>query len=163
LEIQAGCAVASHGSVVHKNRPVSLIAKEFKMIDSKISEVQTTQKEPQQERRIFTFKATQVIWLLLSILEALLALRFVLKLIAANPASPFAAVLYGFTGLFLFPFAGLTATPAAGGMVLEISTLIAMGVYALLAWAVERIVWVIFYRPRGPVTTTTTTDQHTHV
>ena len=67
-----------------------------------VSEVQTTQKEPERERRIFTFKATQVIWLLISILEALLALRFVLKLIAANPASPFAAVLYGFTGFFRF-------------------------------------------------------------
>ncbi len=84
-----------------------------------------------------------------------------MKLIGANPASPFAAVLYGFTDLFLFPFAGLTGTPAVGGMVLEVSTLIAMVVYALIAWAVERIIWVIFYRPRGPVTETTTTDQHT--
>ena len=65
-----------------------------------VSEVQTTQKEPERERRIFTFKATQVVWLLLSIFEALLALRFVLKLIGANPASPFAVALYGFTGLF---------------------------------------------------------------
>ena len=126
------------------------------------SETQTTQKEPEQERRIFTFKATQVVWLLLSIFEALLALRFILKLIGANPANPFAAALYGFTGLFLFPFAGLIGTPAAGGMVLEVSTLIAMLVYGLIAWAVERIIFVIFYRPRGPVTqTTTTTDQHT--
>ena len=128
-----------------------------------VSEVQTTQKEPERERRIFTFKATQVVWLLLSIFEALLALRFVLKLIGANPASPFAVVLYGFTGLFLYPFAGLIGTPAAGGMVMEISTLIAMLVYGLIAWAVERIIFVIFYRPRGPVTQTTTTDQHTHV
>ena len=126
-----------------------------------VSEVQTTQKEPERERRIFTFKATQVVWLLLSIFEALLALRFVLKLIAANPASPFAVFIYGFTGLFLFPFAGLTATPSAGGMVMEISTLIAMLVYGLIAWAVERIIFVIFYRPRGPVTQTTTTDQRT--
>jgi hypothetical protein len=125
------------------------------------SEVQTTEKEPERERRIFTFKATQVIWLLLTIFEALLALRFVLKLIGANPASPFAVVLYGFTGFFLYPFANLIGTPAAGGMVLEISTLIAMLVYGLIAWAVERIVFVIFYRPRGPVTQTTTTDQHT--
>ena len=50
-----------------------------------------------------------------------------------------------------------------GGMVLEISSVIAMVVYALIAWALERIIWVIFYRPRGPVvgvTQTTTTDQH---
>ena len=65
-----------------------------------VSEVQTTQKEPERERRVFAPRATQVVWLLLSIFEALLALRFVLKLIRAKPASPFAAVLYVFTGLF---------------------------------------------------------------
>ena len=135
------------------------------MTDNRISEVQTTQKEPERERRIFTFKATQVVWLLFGILEAMIALRIGLKLIGANPASPFAVFIYGFTSLFLFPFKGLTATPAAGGMVLEISSMIAMVVYALIAWAIERIIWVIFYRPRGPVvgvTQTTTTDQHTH-
>lgn len=131
------------------------------MTNSRVSEVQTTQREPERERRIFTFKATQVIWLFLGILEAFLALRFVLKLIGANPASPIAVFIYGFTDLFLFPFAGLTGTPTVGNMVLEISTMIAMAVYALLAWGLERIVWVIFYRPRGPVTQTTTTDQRT--
>jgi hypothetical protein len=65
-----------------------------------ISEVQTTQKEPENERRFFTSKPTQVIWLLLSIFEALLALRFILKLIRAKPTSPFAAVLYALTGFF---------------------------------------------------------------
>jgi hypothetical protein len=46
-------------------------------------------------------------------------------------------------------------------MILEISTLIAMLVFGLIAWAVERIIFVIFHRPRGPVTQTTTTDQRT--
>jgi hypothetical protein len=135
------------------------------MSNNRISEVQTTQKEPERERRIFTFKATQLVWLLFGILEALIALRIGLKLIGANPASPIAVFIYGFTSLFLFPFTGLTGTPAAGGMVLEISSVIAMVVYALIAWALERTIWVIFYRPRGPVvgvTQTTTTDQHTH-
>jgi hypothetical protein len=138
---------------------------ERKMTDNRISEVQTTQKEPERERRIFTFKATQVVWLLFGILEALIALRIGLKLIGANPSSPFAVFVYGLTSLFLFPFTGLTGTPSAGGMVLEISSVIAMVVYALIAWALERMIWVIFYRPRGPVvgvTQTTTTDQHTH-
>ena len=134
------------------------------MTNNSTSEVRTTQKEPERERRIFTFKATQLVWLLFGILEALIALRIGLKLIGANPDSPIAVFIYGFTSLFLFPFAGLTATPAAGGMVLELSSVIAMVVYALIGWALERIIWVIFYRPRGPVegvTQTTTTDQHT--
>jgi uncharacterized protein YggT (Ycf19 family) len=131
-----------------------------------MSEVQTTQKEPERERRIFTFKATQLVWLLFGILEAMIALRIGLKLIGANAASPIAVFIYGFTSIFLLPFQGLTGTPEAGGMVLEISSIIAMVVYALIGWALERLIWVIFYRPRGPVvgvTQTTTTDQHTHV
>jgi hypothetical protein len=134
------------------------------MTDNRVSETRTTQKEPDRERRIFTFKATQLVWLLFGVLEALLALRIGLKLIGANAASPVAAFLYGFTGLFLWPFAGLIGTPEAGGLVLELTTVIAMVVYALIAWALERIIWVIFYRPRGPavgVTQTSTTNQHT--
>lgn len=133
------------------------------MSNKRISEVKMTQKEPERERRIFTFKATQLVWLLFGILETLIALRIGLKLIGANSASPIAVFIYGFTSLFLYPFAGLTQTPAAGGMVLEISSVIAMVVYALIGWALERIIWVIFYRPSGPVegvTQTTTTDQH---
>lgn len=132
------------------------------MSDRNVSEVRTTHREPERERRIFTFKATQLVWLLFGILEALLALRIGLKLIGANPESPIAAFIYGFTSLFLLPFEGLIGTPEAGGMVLELTSVIAMLVYALIAWALERIIWVIFYRPRGPVDTrTTTTDQHT--
>jgi hypothetical protein len=135
------------------------------MTENRVSEVQTSTKEPERERRIFTFKASQLIWLILGILEVLFALRFALKFIAANPESPIAVFIYGFTGLFLLPFVGLTATPSVGAMVLEIGTLIAMAVYALLAYAVERVVWLIFYRPRGTVVSTTQTsssDQHIH-
>jgi hypothetical protein len=131
--------------------------------ENRVSEVRTLQTEPEREQRIFTFKITQLIWLFLGILEALIALRIGLKLIGANPDSPIVALIYGFTYLFLFPFEGMTATPAAGGMVLELSSFFAMGIYALIAWAVERIVWLIFYRPRGPVvavTETSTSEDH---
>jgi len=32
-----------------------------------------------------------------------------------------------------------------------------MIIYALIFWALERIVYLIFYRPRGPVTSSQTT------
>ena len=134
------------------------------MSERQVSEVRTSQREPNREQRIFTFKATYMIWLLLVMLEGLIALRIGLKLIGANADSPVAALIYGFTNLFLFPFAGLTGTPTAGGMVLEISSVIAMLVYALAGWAFERMVWVIFYRPREAavaVTQRTSSEQHT--
>jgi hypothetical protein len=132
------------------------------MTENSSSQVRTTQKEPERERRIFTFKATQLVWLLFGVLEAMIALRIGLKLIGANAASPIAVFIYGFTDLFLWPFAGLTATPAVGGMVLEITSVIAMLVYALIAWALERVIWVIFYRPRGPVVAVTETSTSEH-
>ena len=133
------------------------------MSNDRMTEVRSVQQEPEREQRIFTFKVTQLIWLFLGILEALIALRIGLKLIGANPGSPIVALIYGFTNLFLFPFEGMTTTPTAGGMVLELSSLFAMVIYALIAWAVERTVWVLLYRPRGPVvgtTQTTTSERH---
>ena len=133
------------------------------MSNNRMTEIKSVQQEPEREQRIFTFKITQLIWLFLGILEALIALRIALKLIGANPESPIVALIYGVTFLFLFPFAGMVATPAAGSMVLELSSLFAMLIYALIAWAVERTVWVLFFRPRGPVvgtTQTTTSERH---
>ena len=120
-------------------------------------DVRTTQSEEGRGQRYATFKATQLIWLLLTLLEAVLALRVVFKLIGVNAANPFATLLYGFTHFFVAPFASLTGAPSAGGMVLEISTIIAMIVYLLIAWALERIVYVLFYRPRGAVSVRQTT------
>jgi len=113
--------------------------------------VKTTQHEQGQEQRIATFKVTQLIWLGLGVLEILLAMRVVFKLIAVNADNLFASLLYFVTGIFVAPFASLTSAPALGNMVLEISTVIAMIVYLLLAWGLERIVYVLFYRPRGPI------------
>lgn len=120
-------------------------------------EVRTTQHEAGQEQRVATFKVTQLIWLLLGLLEAAIALRVMFKLIGVNAANPFAALLYNVTDLFVAPFASLTGAPAAGGMVLEISSIIAMIVYLLIGWAMERIVYVLFYRPRGSVSVRQTT------
>ena len=100
-----------------------------------------------QEQRVQVYRFTQLIWLLFGILEALLGLRIILKLIAANPANPFASLVFNITQLFIWPFQGLTATPQAGGMVLEISTLIAMLVYAIVGWALVKLSWILLYNP----------------
>jgi len=125
-------------------------------------EVRTTAHEQGSEGRVTTFKVTQLIWLLVGLLEGVLGLRFIFKLIGVNAANAFASLLYKVTDLFVAPFASLTGAPSAGGMVLEISTLIAMIVYALIGWVLARIVYVLFYRPRGPVSTSqTVVAEHT--
>ncbi|HSK66352.1 MAG TPA: hypothetical protein VK888_05445, partial [Anaerolineales bacterium] len=67
------------------------------MSNERLTEVKSVQHEPEREQRIFSFKVTQLIWLFLGILEALIALRIGLKLIGANPESPIVALIYGLT------------------------------------------------------------------
>jgi YGGT family len=114
-------------------------------------------------QRVFTWKLTQLIWLAFGLLEALIGLRVVLRLIAANPGNPFARLVYAMSYIFVWPFLGLTRTPSANGAVLEISSLIGMFVYALVAWAMVQLVWIAFDRPRGTtvVRDTTVVDQTT--
>jgi hypothetical protein len=111
----------------------------------------------ESEQRSFISRLTQLVWLLFGILEMLIGLRVFLKLIAANPNSPFAALVYNASALFVWPFSGLTRTPAAEGMVLEISSIIAMIVYALVAWAIVRLIWIVLDRPVNPTSVSQTT------
>ncbi len=101
------------------------------------------------ERRQDVFRLVQLIWLVFGTLEALIGLRVLLKLLAANPSNPFAQAIYAFSHLFLWPFEGLTVSPSLDGMVLEIPAIIAMFVYALVAWGLARFVWILFARWRA--------------
>ncbi len=97
------------------------------------------------ERRLILAKVVQFLYLITGLLELGLGLRVLLKLIAANPASPFVQLVYGATELFVWPFLGLTITPtASNGMMLEVSTFFAMLVYVVLAWGVVQILYLIF-------------------
>lgn len=97
-------------------------------------------------RRQGVRKVVQFVWLLFGILEAAIGLRIFLKLIAANPSNLFAQLVYSFTDLFLWPFAGLTISPSAGGFTLEIPSVIAMIVYAVMGWVLASLIWIIFAR-----------------
>lgn len=99
------------------------------------------------ERRQGMFQFTGFILTVLGVLEILLGLRFVLKLIAANPNTGFTQFIYGASALFVGPFRALVQNPSAEGMVLEVTTLIAMAVYALLFWIVLRFIPLVVERP----------------
>ena len=118
-------------------------------------ESQHVVRDVAQERRLGMWQITRFVWLIAGIIEILLGLRFVLKLIAANPNSGFAAFIYGLSGVFMAPFSGLTASPAAGGMVLEVPTLIAMAVYALFFWIVVRLLWLVLDQPSARMVSST--------
>ena len=84
------------------------------------------------------------IWLLLGIVEVLLAFRFVLKLLGANPNSGFVTFVYNVSGPLNAPFRGIFTSPTAHGnittSVFETSTVVAIIVYAIVAWGIVKLV-----------------------
>jgi uncharacterized membrane protein len=111
------------------------------------------------ERRMLWFQVNRILWSLLAFLEILLAFRFVLRMIAANPDSGFAKFMYGITGVFVAPFTGLISTPTSGGSSLEVTTLIAMAVYALIFWGIAYVIRIVVDRPSARSFTRTTREQ----
>ncbi|HEY4489923.1 MAG TPA: YggT family protein [Candidatus Paceibacterota bacterium] len=85
------------------------------------------------------YKGTQIVWYILSIVEALLAFRFVLKLLGANPLAGFTKFIYGVTYPFAEPFLAVFRRTQVEGSVFEWSTILAMIVYWLLAVAIIRL------------------------
>jgi YggT family protein len=111
------------------------------------------------ENRLRMMQITRIMWTVAGILEILLGLRFMLKLIAANPGSGFAGFIYGITGAFTAPFNSLLGSPATEGSILEVTTLIAMGVYALFFWVVARVIQIATDRTSARTTTRSVSEQ----
>jgi uncharacterized protein YggT (Ycf19 family) len=91
-------------------------------------------------------RITGLIQLAFIILDGLIGIRFLLKLMAANPANPFAQLVYFITAPFLWIFQGITYTPTLGGIQIELFSLIAMVVYALVGWIIVQLIWLLFSR-----------------
>lgn len=80
--------------------------------------------------------------------NGLIGLRFLLKLMVANPGNPFAALIYFLTAPFLAIFFGLTPTPSFEGIQIEFFDLVAILFYFVLSWAVIRLLWILFAKLR---------------
>jgi len=102
---------------------------------------------------------TALIGFFFTVLEGLIGLRVVLKLIDANSQNAFASLIYKLTALFVAPFTGLVGNPALGGNVLEITSLVALIVYALIAAVLVRLVWLVFYHPSAKTVSTYARNQ----
>ncbi|MGH2504253.1 MAG: YggT family protein [Ktedonobacterales bacterium] len=90
------------------------------------------------------FRLAQFVYVVFGIGITLIIIRVILKALAANPGAGFTSFLYGVTNPLVAPFQGIFATPQAGtGSVFELSSLIAIIVYALIAWALVRLIAIM--------------------
>ena len=79
------------------------------------------------------YRSTQIVWYIAGVVEVLLAFRLVLKLLQANPAAGFTQFIYGVSYVFAAPFLNVFRITEVAGSFFEWTTLLAMGVYAMLA------------------------------
>lgn len=85
------------------------------------------------------YRGTQIVWYITGLLEALLAFRFILKLLGAQATAGFTSFIYGITRPFVAPFMNVFGITPVVGNVLEWTTLLAMLVYWLIAWGISRL------------------------
>ncbi|WP_376795415.1 hypothetical protein [Thermogemmatispora sp.] len=88
-----------------------------------------------------------LLWFL-AVLEVALLLRFIFRLIAADPNNAFAGLLYALTGIILLPFNGIVKTPSLHNWAFEWPTLIAMAVYALIFLAITSFLRLLISTPK---------------
>lgn len=118
-------------------------------------QVESTIADPYAGRRESAFKWQQGIYLLFGFIEVVLAIRFVLRLFGANAQAGFAQLIYGATAPLVAPFQGLFGTVQSEGSVLESATLVALVVYALVAWLIVKLASLAFGETRSATATTT--------
>lgn len=106
-----------------------------------------TKETPSRQNSTSYQKAGYFVYLIFGLLEILLAFRFVLKLLGANPSTGFVDFVYNLSAIFVAPFTGIFNTSMSSGNVttsiFEPAVLVAIAVYAVIAWGIVTLIKVI--------------------
>jgi hypothetical protein len=94
------------------------------------------------------FRTYQVIWFILGIIEVILAFRIILKMLGANAQSGFTDFIYAVSSPLALPFAGILGITGGTVTFIEWSTLIAMAVYAVIAYGIVALLQLV--KPTNP-------------
>ena len=94
--------------------------------------------------RTLASRVLQLMRLAILFVEGIIALRILLKLAEANPQAGFTSFVDNVSSPFVGPFHPVFADQLISGHPLEVGSLLAMGVYAVLALAAMRVVRGVF-------------------
>jgi len=82
----------------------------------------------------------RIIWYVAGIIIAFLVVRLILQLLAANQGNGFVDFVYAVSGFFAAPFFGIfNYQPSYGQSTFELSSLVAIVIYALIAWGLAKL------------------------
>ncbi len=100
------------------------------------------------ERQLGTlYRAKQIVWLIVGLIVALITLRFVLLVFGANMDVGFGALVLSITQPFIAPFLPLFGEQGAR---VEFSALIAIVVYLLVGWGINKLLEIMLAPPAPP-------------
>ena len=93
------------------------------------------------------WSTNRMVYYIAGVIETLLVFRFTLKILGANPISPFVSFIYSLSGIFIAPFRGIFRTATAEGIevvsILEPATIFAFLVYLVLAAGIVGLVNIL--------------------
>ena len=107
-----------------------------------------TYERPVVRRRLidtdtaYSSPGVSVVYYILNFVEIILALRLIFRLLGANPNNGLVNFLYTISAPLIAPFVGIFRQPVVSGSVLEWSTVIAMIIYAVVAYLIVQLIRV---------------------
>ncbi len=111
-------------------------------VNREVREERVATREPKENT------VARIIWFIAGVLLVILAFRFVFALLGANPNNGFANFIYSISHPFVSPFFNLFGYNLHYGVSrFETFTLVAMAIYALVAWGLARLATINRPRP----------------
>src|SRR6267142_1129422 len=142
-EVQAEIAERAAETPAPESARIDQVAGEFRA--KAVSEVVQTEREVGRARGVA--RISQVVDYLFFVLYALLAMRFLLALLAARSGAGFVQFIVTVTNPFYQPFRGIVSSPSTGdGHTLVLPLVIAIIVYILLHLAINGVLRIIAHR-----------------
>ncbi len=120
-----------------------------RVVTEEIQETPTTGVVTAQRSEYY--RAGNILYIIFGLLELLLLARFIFLVLGANRGSGFVNFIYVLTEPFVAPFYGIFGQANYAQATFDPATLIAMVVYAILAWVIMRIIAAVSNRPADPV------------
>jgi hypothetical protein len=93
--------------------------------------------------QLAVWRTQRVIYYIFGVIEAFIAIRFILKLLAANPDSAFTQVIYNISWVFVFPFNNVVPNTTSGGSTFEWFSIIAIVVYSLVSMGLAKLISLV--------------------
>ncbi len=115
-----------------------------------VAEVQQAQQQPPvsedaapKQMRKVRRNVASIIWYLCGVMVVLLAFRFVLELLGANPYNGFVHFIYSVSYPLVAPFLGMFGYTVKYGVAwLDLYSAIAAAVYLVVAWGIVKLMYL---------------------